>query len=111
MPGLLFWSVIGVAIALVVIAAVIYLAILLRGREKGTRGIIQRSRLRCPKCGQVFDYDWVPGASFKAVRLGPQRYMACPLCGKWSRFDVYGGLIARVGPGTSPGGPIVPPPV
>jgi hypothetical protein len=47
-----------------------------------------RRRLRCPKCGRVFDYEFVPGASFTAVRLGTSRYMRCPLCGKFSLFSM-----------------------
>jgi hypothetical protein len=95
MPGPLVWTVVGVAIACVVIAAVLYAMILRRGRQAGTRGVVQRSHLHCPKCDREFDYDWIPGASFTAVRLGTGRYMACPLCGKWSLFDVYGGIVAR----------------
>ena len=46
------------------------------------------SRLTCPECGRTFDYSYVPGASFTAVRLGSRRYFACPLCGKRSLFDL-----------------------
>ena len=60
-----------------------------RNRETGATGFTQRSRLTCPKCHQVFDYDWIPGAALTAVRLGKDRYMACPLCGKWSMFNVW----------------------
>ncbi|HTW39391.1 MAG TPA: hypothetical protein VMF04_00820 [Thermoplasmata archaeon] len=47
-------------------------------------------RLRCPKCGGTFDYEFVPGASFSAVRLGTSRYLRCPLCQKFSVFSLAG---------------------
>ena len=108
MAGTLIFLAIGIAV--IVVALVLYAFILARGRRVGTRGIVQRSHLRCPKCRQAFDYDWVPGASFTAVRLGPARYKACPLCHRWSTFDLYGNLIARTpaGSGTTPP-PIAPP--
>ena len=94
----------GITIGVVALAAIVlFYAIWLRriARRTGRGGLVQRSRLRCPKCGQTFDYDWVPGASFSAVRLGRDRYMACPLCGHWSTFDVVGGLVPS-GPAASP---------
>ena len=51
-------------------------------------GLHYTSRLTCPKCGKTFDYEWLPGGSFTALRLGTKRYMRCPLCKKWSLFDV-----------------------
>jgi hypothetical protein len=93
----------AVAVVAVVIF-VIYLAwVLSKGRAAGTRGVVQRSHLTCPKCGREFDYDWIPGASFTAVRLGPQRYMACPICHKWSVFPIVETLVERTPPdeGTS----------
>ena len=104
------WLVVSVAIACVVVAGVLYAMILRRGRRLGTRGVVQRSHLSCPKCGREFDFDWIPGASFTAVRLGTARYMACPLCGNWSLFDVYGTMVAR--PASAPPssqGPAAPP--
>jgi hypothetical protein len=47
-------------------------------------------RLKCPKCGAVFDYEFVPGASFTAVRLGTSRYMRCPVCLRFSVFPMTG---------------------
>ena len=70
----------GPAILLVVL--VVYV-VALRTRHHYT------SRLTCPKCGQSFDYDWVPLASFSAVRLGTSRYLECPLCHKWSTFNIW----------------------
>ncbi len=46
------------------------------------------SKLTCPKCGKTFDYNWVPGGSFTAVRLGRKRYLSCPHCHEWSIYDI-----------------------
>jgi len=50
--------------------------------------MVHVSLLACPKCHQEFEYDWIPGASLHAVRLGKKRYMRCPKCHKFSMFDV-----------------------
>ncbi len=84
-------NILSVAIAVgavLVVIVVFYLITAGRNRRFGTHGVVQRSRLTCPKCHQSFDYEWVPGAALTAVRLGPSRYMACPLCHKWSMFDI-----------------------
>ena len=47
------------------------------------------SRLMCANCNRSFDYNWVPLASFSAVRLGKERYLECPLCHRWSTFNVW----------------------
>lgn len=60
------------------------------------------ARLRCPLCQGEFDYDYVIGASFSAVRLGAKRYMACPLCRRWATFD----LGASPAAGTAPPAPV-----
>ena len=89
-------AVVAIVAAIIVVVAIVYFSLVLRrGRALGTRGLVQRSRLACPKCHGAFDYDWVPGASISAVRLGTSRYMACPLCGKWSVFDVYDTMVGR----------------
>ena len=90
-------SAIGLLIAAIVIAVVVvvYWLALRRGRQLGTRGLVQRSRLTCPKCQETFDYDFVPGASFTAFRLGTARYMRCPLCHRWSTFEIYDTMIRR----------------
>ena len=79
---------IAVAIAVVVLLVLFYLRTYLRNRALGSPGLVSRVRLVCPKCRQTFDYDFVPGAALKAVRLGTSRYMACPWCRKWSTFDM-----------------------
>ncbi|MGP8158792.1 MAG: hypothetical protein ACLPWO_04190 [Thermoplasmata archaeon] len=45
-------------------------------------------RLRCPHCHMEFDYDFVPGMSVTALRLGTSRYMRCPLCRRWGTFPL-----------------------
>ena|GEM_PF-447567 len=45
-------------------------------------------RLRCPHCHREFDYDFVPGMSVTALRLGTSRYMRCPLCHRWGKFPL-----------------------
>jgi len=100
---------VGAAVAVIAILVIFYLRVLGRGRRLGTPGVVQRSHLRCPKCQREFDFDFIPGASFSAVRLGKERYMACPLCGKWSRFNLSDTMIARPGPGTAGPPPPLPP--
>ncbi|HVC57992.1 MAG TPA: hypothetical protein VND15_00780 [Candidatus Acidoferrales bacterium] len=73
------------AILPVAIVAVVIVALLLYYRF-GPKYV---TRLTCQKCSQQFDYNWVPGISFNAVRLGKWRYMRCPLCGRWSLFNVW----------------------
>jgi hypothetical protein len=76
----------GVRIALL---AGFYAWVVLRNRREGAPGhLVTRSRLTCPKCHQTFDYDYLPGASVTAIRLGSRRYMRCPLCHPWSTFDL-----------------------
>ncbi|MGP8078811.1 MAG: hypothetical protein ACLQD8_00460 [Thermoplasmata archaeon] len=46
--------------------------------------------LACPHCRGSFDYEFVPGTSLTAVRLGRSRYMRCPLCRQYATFRVDG---------------------
>jgi hypothetical protein len=77
------------AVIVVATALLLYALARTRNRRTGGHGFVQHSRLTCPRCRQVFDYDWVPGGALTAVRLGRARYMACPLCHKWSMFNVW----------------------
>ena len=43
------------------------------------------ARLKCKKCGAVFEKSYMPFDS--AVRLGPVRLYKCPACGKRSFFN------------------------
>jgi hypothetical protein len=89
MVGLLGWIVIAVAVVIVGLLVAWYATWILRTKRRtGSAGIVQRIRLTCPKCGGTFDYDFVPGAAVTAIRLGSSRYMSCPICHKWSTFDM-----------------------
>ncbi len=45
------------------------------------------SRLKCKKCGSVFEYKYEPLDSL--VHIGPYKRIRCPACGKSSFFNVY----------------------
>lgn len=47
------------------------------------------SRLTCPKCGETFDYRWVPFGSFSAVRLGTKWHLSCPHCHEWTTYEIW----------------------
>ncbi|MGI0129292.1 MAG: hypothetical protein ACREDE_03295 [Thermoplasmata archaeon] len=91
----------GVAVVVIVLLIVFYLWVYRRNRAEGSAGLVTRSRLTCPKCNQTFDFDYVPGASLTAIRLGTSRYMACPLCHKWSTFDLVRNRIPAPPPNSS----------
>jgi hypothetical protein len=63
-----------------VVAAVGLEALLLklRGGRFGGSMIV-----RC-RAGHLFTTTWIPGASLKAVRLGPWRLQRCPVGRHWS---------------------------
>jgi hypothetical protein len=54
--------------------------------------------LACPACGRSFNYEYLPGVSVSAVRLGGRRYMRCPLCDKFGLFDLRSPRIAGTPP-------------
>lgn len=84
---------------LIPVAAIFYMLVFPRFGPHYT------SKLTCPKCNRTFDYKWVPGASLTAVRLGPSRYMRCPLCHEWSDFDIVSTRVqapSDSGAGTNP---------
>ncbi len=45
------------------------------------------SRLKCKKCGSVFEYEYQPSGSL--VHFGPYKLIRCPACGKNSFFNAY----------------------
>jgi len=45
------------------------------------------SKLKCKKCGVVFEYTYKPLASL--VHLGPNKQVQCPACGKTSWLNTY----------------------
>jgi len=48
-------------------------------KTPGTSDVV----VRCAS-GHLFTTMWVPGASFKSVRLGNKRYQHCPVGKHWS---------------------------
>ncbi len=97
------WLSVGIGVGAIVLVVLIYAILNLRvNRRMGGHGIVHRSRLTCPKCGQTFDYEWVPGAAATAVRLGSSRYMACPLCHRWSTFNIVNTILPEGTAGPTP---------
>ena len=47
--------------------------------------MIAMARLKCKKCGNVFEKSYRPVDS---IRLGPYRRYQCPACGKSSFFNL-----------------------
>ena len=45
------------------------------------------ARLKCKKCGNVFEYTYNPMSSL--VHLGPYKLVKCPACGKSSWLNAY----------------------
>lgn len=68
----------GLAIAGGVTAAE---ALFLRRRSGSLIGL--RTIVRCQR-GHLFTTVWIPGASVKALRLGPWRVQRCPVGNHWS---------------------------
>jgi len=54
----------------------------LYARRKGFSNLGKDTVVRCSK-GDLFTTIWIPGNSFKSVRLGFKRYQRCPVCGHW----------------------------
>lgn len=83
------WVTVRIAIALVVVVGAVYLVwVLWSNRRRGVSGFVRTVPLTCPKCQGRFDYAFVPGASVTAFRLGTGRYLACPVCRRWSYFPL-----------------------
>ena len=56
-------------------------ALFLRRRSGSIVGL--KTIVRCQK-GHLFTTTWIPGASVKALRLGPWRVQRCPLGAHWA---------------------------
>lgn len=48
------------------------------------------ARLKCKKCGAVFEYEYKAMSSF--VHLGPYKMVSCPACGKSSLMNAYSSI-------------------
>jgi NAD-dependent SIR2 family protein deacetylase len=45
------------------------------------------ARLKCKKCGAVYEYQYQPLGSL--VHAGPYKFVKCPACGKSSFTNAY----------------------
>jgi hypothetical protein len=46
------------------------------------------SIVECPHCHYRFNYEFIPGASFTSIRLGPARIFKCPNCKELHKFNI-----------------------
>lgn len=69
-------KVLAVVVAAIGVATVIARK---RGYGIGSKDCIVRCRQ-----GHLFSTIWIPGASLKAIRLGPTRFQRCPVGQHWS---------------------------
>jgi RNase P subunit RPR2 len=46
------------------------------------------ARLKCKRCGNVFDQDITAGMVL-GLHLGPYKRITCPACGRSSWFNIY----------------------
>ena len=100
------WATVGIAVAAVVVVVGVYLGwVVWANRRAGSRGLARRVRLTCPKCGGSFEYAFVPGASLSSLRLGASRYLACPLCRRWSVIRLSGAPLVSPAAGDDPTAP------
>ena len=77
-----------IALALITpLLVVLVVFVLTRWARRAGIGCV--SHLKCEKCGTEFDYAWIPGISFTSVSLGPSRWFRCPVCRKFSVFDIW----------------------
>ncbi|MHB8352402.1 MAG: hypothetical protein ACYDFT_06945 [Thermoplasmata archaeon] len=85
--------------AIVVLIVVLFVMMRRLNQKTGPTGLVRHSRLTCPKCGRTFDFEWMPFGSVSAFRLGNgKRYMACPICTKWSTFDLLDAPLSDTAP-------------
>jgi hypothetical protein len=73
-------STVGIIVVVVVLVALIASTLLARRRGYNMPGQII---VRCSQ-GHLFYTVWVPGASFKAIRLGFLRFQHCPVGNHWA---------------------------
>lgn len=67
----------------IVATLVVYAAGIVMARRRGYSGLGGRTVVRC-RGGHVFSTLWVPGISFKAIRLGWYRLQYCPPGRHWA---------------------------
>lgn len=72
------------AATIIVVVTVAVLAVgTVVARRRGYSGIGGNAIVRCSK-GHLFTTIWVPGASFKSIRLGRSRFQHCPVGHHWA---------------------------
>ena len=59
------------------------------GVRSGLGRGISLARLKCSKCGNVFEISFVQGIAQGLVHVGPYKRIKCPACGKSGFFNVY----------------------
>ncbi len=77
----------AIIITAVIIAALVVPLIFVLARNSA--GILQLSHLKCMECGTEFDYAWIPLVSFTSLRFGPWRFFRCPVCRRFSVFNIW----------------------
>ena len=70
----------GILIGVIVVALGVFTVV---QRRRGYSGLGGDTIVRCSK-GHLFTTIWVPGASFKSIRLGMSRYQRCPVGHHWA---------------------------
>jgi hypothetical protein len=70
----------AIVICVVVLGAVAAIGVLARRSGYPVGGEVV---VRC-RDGHLFTTIWLPGVSFKAIRLGPVRLQFCPVAGHWT---------------------------
>jgi hypothetical protein len=70
-------------LVIVLVAAVVLLIVQLAVARRAGYKIGGTTVVRCSK-GHIFTTTWVPGVSFKAVRLGLIRFQYCPVGHHWA---------------------------
>ncbi len=73
-------SILGLVIVILVVA--FFAASSVIGRRRGY-AFGNSTVVRCQK-GHLFTTVWIPGGSFKSIRLGFYRFQYCPVGGHWA---------------------------
>ena len=68
--------IVGVTVAVIAVGTAV-------ARRRGYSGMGGNTIVRCSK-GHLFMTIWVPGASFKSIRLGMSRFQYCPVGRHWA---------------------------
>jgi DNA-directed RNA polymerase subunit RPC12/RpoP len=79
---------VGIIIIVIIVVIAILVVFAPRMMARSSR-IVPLSHLKCTKCGTEFDYAWIPFVSFTSIRLVKWRYLRCPVCMKWSVFNIW----------------------